>query len=278
MKFMKEKPTDLDRNCDQHGAYMAQAIDVLGKYMVRDFCPKCAEIQSIQAEENRAEHRKAKAAQELALRKNRAGLRSRHINCTLENYNAISDQQREALGKVSSFTSGLIDGSGGNLVLAGRVGTGKTHLAAGIISALVERGISCAIIKLPELIRSIKASWKSDGETENQIINRFSSYRLLIVDEVGVQYGSDTEKLLLSEIIDNRYQEGLPTVLVSNLDIQGIKTCIGERCYDRLKEDGGTVVAFDWESHRGSVPPIQHIYQPEKTTRRKPLPRPGDDS
>ena len=83
-------------------------------------------------------------------------------------------------------------------------------------------------------------------------MDRLSKVGLLIIDEIGIQFGSDTEKLLISEIIDNRYQNLLPTVLISNLDLAGIKSCIGERSYDRLREDGGKVVAFNWDSHRGA--------------------------
>ena len=42
----------------------------------------------------------------------------------------------------------------------------------------------------------------------------------------------------------------LPTVLISNLGIDAIKDAVGERIIDRLREDGGDLVAFDWDSHR----------------------------
>jgi DNA replication protein DnaC len=45
----------------------------------------------------------------------------------------------------------------------------------------------------------------------------------------------------------------LPTVLVSNLDVEGVKQCIGDRVYDRLRDDGGKVIAFTWGSMRGQA-------------------------
>ena len=41
------------------------------------------------------------------------------------------------------------------------------------------------------------------------------------------------------------------TFLASNLDVNGITENIGSRCMNRLKEDGGKVIAFDFESQRG---------------------------
>ena len=52
------------------------------------------------------------------------------------------------------------------------------------------------------------------------------------------------------DIIDGRYQEMKPTILISNLAIAGIKDLIGERVIDRLREDGGKLVSFDWPSYR----------------------------
>ena len=74
---------------------------------------------------------------------------------------------------------------------------------------------------------------------------------MLVIEEVGVQFGSETEKLFLFEIIDGRYNKMKSTVMISNLNIQGVKECVGERCIDRLREDGGSVIAFDYESQRG---------------------------
>ena len=40
---------------------------------------------------------------------------------------------------------------------------------------------------------------------------------LLILDEVGVQFGSETEKMILFEIINGRYEQLKPTIVISNL-------------------------------------------------------------
>jgi DNA replication protein DnaC len=76
-------------------------------------------------------------------------------------------------------------------------------------------------------------------------------YDALIIDEVGVQFGSDTEKMIVFDIIDGRYSNMLPTILISNLALPDVKELIGERAIDRLREDGGVVVAMKWDSNRG---------------------------
>ena len=57
--------------------------------------------------------------------------------------------------------------------------------------------------------------------------------------------------MFVFDVIDGRYRNMLPTIIASNLNMDGIKECVGERCVDRMREDGGKVVAFDFESQRG---------------------------
>ena len=56
--------------------------------------------------------------------------------------------------------------------------------------------------------------------------------------------------MFVFDVINGRYEEELPTVIISNLDVAGVKEIIGDRCIDRLRQDGGKVIAFDWESQR----------------------------
>jgi len=255
MKTLDQLPESLTATCEIHGEYEAlvSRIPILNKYMISERCPQCLAVPDEAAQEAHKEEVRASEAKAWEARKKQAGINLRHLECTLESYRADTPEKQNALGKAREFVSNILSGNGGNLILAGKVGTGKTHLAAAITSEVLRANRSCRLAKLPEIIRDIKNSWRGEGPSESELIDRYSKVDLLIIDEVGVQYGSDTEKLLISEIIDNRYQEMLPTVLISNLDVQGIKGCIGERCYDRLREDGGIVANFTWESHRGEA-------------------------
>lgn len=254
MNTVEKLPEVKTSTCEHHGEYEMtfQPFPIGGKWMVFDECPECKRIEREEADKAAELERIKQEAQDLIARKQRAGLKARHFDCTLENFYARTDSQKQALGRVKEFAAKAMQGGSGNLIMAGRVGTGKTHLAAAVVSLFCEHNKPCAIVKMSELIRSIKDTWAKGSErTESQVISYYSNLSLLIIDEVGIQFGTDTEKLMISEVIDNRYQERLPTVLISNLDAKGVRDCIGDRCFDRLREDGGKLVAFDWESARG---------------------------
>ena len=86
------------------------------------------------------------------------------------------------------------------------------------------------------------------------MIGRYRSSELLIVDEIGVQFGTEAERAQLFDVIDGRYREERPSLIVSNLSPKGLQECLGGRPYDRLIQNGSACVVFNWESYRPSAP------------------------
>jgi len=75
---------------------------------------------------------------------------------------------------------------------------------------------------------------------------------LLVLDEIGVQYGTDGEQTILFDVLDRRYRDLKPSILLTNQDKAGFKQYIGERVFDRLTETSKWV-AFDWQSYRATA-------------------------
>lgn len=251
---------EVKAHCDKHGDYTASRT-VYGSHEITSQCPECeAEAKAAEAENFKRE------AEAEAVHAARAVLPARFAGCTFGEYRADSAGQKKALAVCSRYAERWDDrkAKGGCLVLCGKPGTGKTHLAAAIVREVV-RSEFLTDDRLPNwrqsapvkyttaaaLARKVKSTYSpSAQETEAQVIGNFSTVALLVIDEVGAQRGTETELLLLQEIIDNRYQNVLPTILISNLPEKELTGYIGERALDRLYDNGGAVVAFDWESKR----------------------------
>lgn len=240
-------------NCKKHGEYEERYMPwVGGGYYAFSYCPKCAEDEKAIEEER--EKQKSIEIQEKRLlsMKIKAGVSPRNVDVKFSSFSASTPQMEVAKKKVYSFARGIYDGNNvSSLILSGKVGTGKTMLACATINALIESK-KCRMVKLIDMFRELKDTWrKESSKTELELISWYSKLDLLVIDEVGVNYDSDTEKMFIFDIIDGRYQNMKPTMIISNLGIDGIKGLIGDRAYDRLKDGGGEVVAFDWESQRG---------------------------
>ncbi len=85
----------------------------------------------------------------------------------------------------------------------------------------------------------------------------FFLYRILALDDVGIEptavkcYG--TEVTPLTDILHRRSNVGLPTLIVTNLDEEGLMAKYGYRVHDRLREM--TTIILDGPSHRTKEPP-----------------------
>ena len=137
-------------------------------------------------------------------------------------------------------------------MLCGKPGTGKNHLACAIANAVMENHEADVLLTTAmRITRKVKSTWDRNTELrEEDVIREYCRRDLLIIDEVGVQFGTEAEKIILFEIINERYEQMLPTTLMSNLTEEELEKYIGERVLDRLRDGKGAVVKFDWESYR----------------------------
>lgn len=184
-----------------------------------------------------------------------AGVAARYSYTTLEKLKPVNDRQERAISIAQDIIQKSKDGKAApNLIMTGSVGTGKSLIAAAAVQSAIRSGMRAEMATVMGMIRDFRATWKKDCDyTEAEYIRRLTTVDLLVIDEVGVQYGSDSEKLFVFDVIDGRYRNMRPTIMISNLNLDGIRECIGERCVDRVREDGGKVVTFDFESQRGKV-------------------------
>ncbi|MDD2341578.1 MAG: ATP-binding protein [Tolumonas sp.] len=234
--------------CEKHKAeYIEDNRTVSGNY--EGECPLCkAERESVALAEL-ANLRRIKRIKQ-------SGLPPRFHDRTLDSYQITNPRQQSALDAVKSYCADL-DGlrNGRSLLMIGNVGVGKTHLAAGVINALVkpDNKVDAVYTTARDMIRDIRSTWKNSDRDESEAIAYYADTSLLVIDEVGVQYGSESEAILMFDVIDKRYGSRLPTVFISNLKMAEVKTILTDRIIDRLREDNGLTVQLEWTSQRGAA-------------------------
>lgn len=124
------------------------------------------------------------------------------------------------------------------LLLSGAPGAGKTLAAALALKLRLlgeDRG-------RPVYAKAAEFSGLSLFDAEHR--RRLRDMRLasvLVVDDLGVESFHDTCRQLLEDVLDERYQARLPTVLTTNLDVRTFIARYGERIADRLRHDGQVV-------------------------------------
>lgn len=184
-------------------------------------------------------------------------LRERFIDKTFENFLPFGKDREKQL-RVLSIARDFAGAfhrhrqSGTWLLFMGSVGTGKSHLCAAIINEVIRSGCTALFTKAPRLLREVKDTFHRDSEiSQSEIIARMGEIDLLVIDEVGIQFGTDTERMILYEILDLRYEAMRPVILTTNItDLKSLEKLLGERIIDRLFEGESKIVVFEWESYR----------------------------
>lgn len=242
--------------CPTHGTYMATVMDMsfIGAKPMTSRCPKCSAEAQAERERAEAEQKIREQQRKVNSLLEDSGIPLRFQTRTLETYDAKEPGQKRALSVCRRYVETWPEqkAKGTSLILSGGPGTGKTHLACAIASAVIEQHLSRAVfMTVTEALRSIKDTYRKDSDaSEQDAIDSLLRPSLLILDEVGVQVGSDHEKMLMFEILNGRYMECRPTILLSNLSASDLEAYLGQRVMDRYRECGA-VIAFDWQSYRG---------------------------
>lgn len=251
-KVMKaDKPTEV-RNCKRHGTYTS--TNFIGDYWTE--CPSCIAIKRKEVEKQEEEKFKA-LAKERELRRwmvkvKSAAIPERFRDRTLDSYIAKTSGQKDALAFAKDYAENFDEvlQTGRSCIFVGKPGTGKTHLAIGIALSIMQQQQSALFVTVQRLIRRVKDSWHTKEETESEVIDAYASPDLLILDEVGVQFGSEFEKQVLFDVLNERYEKLKPSILLSNIPSEQLSDYLGERVTDRLRENKGRMIGFNWDSYR----------------------------
>ena len=245
------------RTCELHGEYESELIALPGgRREMWTNCQAC-DRERIRQEDLKIQ-REAMAARrqsQIDAMLGRAAIPKRFLDRTLENYVTDLDGQQRAHRAVVKFWESWDQNMqrGTSLIMCGNPGTGKTHLAIGVARKVMDAGGTAMFTRIIDMARTVKETYGKDStRTERQVIQSFAEPDLLILDEVGHQHGSDTERMILFDVINARYEECKPVILITNLTLNGLRDYMDERALDRLREGGSNAIVFDWQSQRAN--------------------------
>lgn len=143
-------------------------------------------------------------------------------------YRSAGVENRE----VAAWAHDAIQEGSDSLLLAGEVGTGKTHHAYGALSLVVRglaaKGISCQPAAITHA--ALSAAARPDGEG----IDRYLTADLLVLDDLGSAHVTDWNADVLYRLIDTRWAEMRPTIFTLNFDPDDLAARVGQRITSRL--------------------------------------------
>ncbi len=169
-----------------------------------------------------AEPCECQQARRVARLLDRAKIPPRYKHCTLQSFEVgrhSHESLRAAFIMADRFVTAYpLETDGKGLLFTGSMGVGKTHLAVGLLHALItERGARGLFCDYRELLKQIQESYNpSTHITELQVLQPIFDAEVLLIDDLG--YIKPTEWVwdTVALILNARYNARRTTLITTN--------------------------------------------------------------
>lgn len=191
------------------------------------------------------ERRQQEKAKDEAYRKRAP---ERYWKESLMTFRTDTEERRKEQETVKEYMAALQRGAFRTLIMLGSAGTGKTHLALGLVREMYGTyRLASAIVEEIRLAKSF-----SSRVTEAEILDFYGRAPLLVIDEIGRAINAADEQYMIYQVINERYNRRMPTVLISNQTKRDFLNYVGTAAADRLVESA-QVLEFTGPSFRAEL-------------------------
>lgn len=141
-----------------------------------------------------------------------------------------------------------------NLILAGRPGVGKTHLAIAIALEAMKKGEQAIFVSVPDMLDEICRA-NQEHTAPFGLMMKYKSVPCLVLDDLGKEHMTDARLSYLHQIIDYRYRSKLQTIVTTNAEsVEGLTNKFYvekiEPLVSRLLGNGEWVNILDTDDYR----------------------------
>lgn len=199
-----------------------------------------------QREKELIEQAEKDAAYQMQKNVESSGVPRRYWHVDFDTYIPRNDKDSKNLETIKNFAK--LEKNDKVLILLGSKGLGKTHIGSAII-----RNCGGKFTSIEDFIFKYESAQDFHSKVNREeLMESYSSTKMLVIDEIGRSMQQEKENALLNYILRRRYENMLPTVLISNLSKADLLKKLGESVLDRLRE---TCISleFEGESYRPSI-------------------------
>jgi DNA replication protein DnaC len=157
------------------------------------------------------------------MRVSAARIPERYRHCSLDTFEpsfpGADTSLKDGLTTARRFVDEYpVDTAGKGLLFVGTMGTGKTHLAVGVLRRLVrEKGVRGLFCDYRELLKNIQNSYNPQvAVTELELLKPVFAAEVLVLDDLGAQKPNEWVWDTVALILNTRYNDKQSTIITTN--------------------------------------------------------------
>jgi DNA replication protein DnaC len=129
--------------------------------------------------------------------------------------NLLQDAKRTAIRYADEFP---VSKPPLGLVFCGDTGSGKTHLAIGVMKHLIDKGYECVFFDYQQLLDRLRSSYDpAAGGVSREAYRTALDCEVLVLDDLGAHRVTDWVEDTITSILTQRCNENRPLIATTNL-------------------------------------------------------------
>jgi DNA replication protein DnaC len=145
------------------------------------------------------------------------------------------------------------------LVLYGKNGCGKTHLAAAVANYRLAQGQPAFFVVVPDLLDHFRSAYSPESKVAyDELFETVRSTPLLILDDLGSQTSTPWAQEKLYQLVNYRYNARLATVITTSLTSEQIEPRLKSRMTDGRLSTTFLILAPDYRLDQEQRPAFRN--------------------
>ena len=161
------------------------------------------------------------------------------------------ERMSQILDKAKKYAESFSRSKCQNLLLIGKTGTGKTHISTSIAKEIIERGFDVLYDSAVNIIRAFENDkFRSSYGASEPEGDKYLECDLLIVDDLGTEFGGPFTVSCLYNLFTTRKNRGLSTIISTNLGSKQLLEKYEDRIYSRIVGKDYAILFFEGKDNR----------------------------
>lgn len=163
---------------------------------------------------------------------------------------AIYEKMKSNLESAKRYAE-RFSSKGGNLLIIGSTGTGKTHITTSIAKVVISKGHAVIYDSIENILSDFEEDKFRSGYTPKEPKSeKYLECDLLIIDDLGTEFASQFSTSCIYNIVTTRQNKGLSTIISTNLSPKDLAERYDGRIYSRIAGNDYQILAFYGRDHR----------------------------